>query len=439
VDPPIVNEADQQSDTPSPTRADLGRCLTAMVTVMASEAMLESQKRESEPFDFDDPDNAIEAIKCVSTSATDEVLDDIQDRIFKDKDEAGTDSVNEFVFIADIMEQARRRDNANFEPGTSTFTTMSSHEDFKGGAEIALIDSDLTSRKYKHGHARGVESVPHHSHTGKNMNGEDDRTEVSRHTAVTTPNGHLKVKKSLCDSVGNIEEERNSWASSYDIAKRKKINPTSDSVDLETQSRRNDDFAETDSTMVTQSELNYMNNGNICSDRSKPGRRVHFEDEDVPLEEENSSESDWKTSPKRAKFSKFRNQVNNSQRGASVDCEGGSDAQLGGAAVGGMGLSSAAAVGSVTVKQQAAKSTNKVDHEDWKWLIKNKYSPLFRTSAEDEDEATTEPIRDSVDQLVVDDNEPSPSTSTPHPVSKSSKIKRRAKLQKLHIQERKCM
>jgi hypothetical protein len=52
---PFVIEADQQSDTTTLAPQSLSVCLQALLTVMASKAAIESQKRQVEPFDFVNP------------------------------------------------------------------------------------------------------------------------------------------------------------------------------------------------------------------------------------------------------------------------------------------------------------------------------------------------------------------------------------------------
>jgi len=50
---PFVIEADQQSDTHTSAKRDLGACLGALVTVVASRAASVFQKRQVGPFAFD--------------------------------------------------------------------------------------------------------------------------------------------------------------------------------------------------------------------------------------------------------------------------------------------------------------------------------------------------------------------------------------------------
>jgi hypothetical protein len=98
VDPNIdINEVDHQSETPVPIKADLGRrCLSAIVTVMASEAMLETPGRQFEVFDFDDPSTA--SHRSVSTMVADIDIDSTETSGVEE-DEAEGIFVGIYVYI----------------------------------------------------------------------------------------------------------------------------------------------------------------------------------------------------------------------------------------------------------------------------------------------------------------------------------------------------
>jgi hypothetical protein len=74
---------------------------------MASRAAMESQKRQVEPFDFDDPDVAVEDHRTVLTFAA-EVQVEEEAPIFFD-DEVSRPNVAQ-VFISDIMDLYRQAD-----------------------------------------------------------------------------------------------------------------------------------------------------------------------------------------------------------------------------------------------------------------------------------------------------------------------------------------
>lgn len=129
---------------------------------MASEAMLETQRRQSEVFDFDNPNSADnEDHQSVSLLAA-KIEIDITKTSGSENDDA--DNNNKFVFISDLMDDLRRCETSNSATSSrSTHSTpMRSQSNVMSGASSALPDSDSTFEKSKErAHAIGKLSQCH--------------------------------------------------------------------------------------------------------------------------------------------------------------------------------------------------------------------------------------------------------------------------------------
>jgi hypothetical protein len=185
---PFVIEADQQSDTTTSARKSLSVCLGAIVTVMASKAAMDAQKRQVEPFAFDNPNVVEEDHRSVLAFAAG-VVEESTPELF---DEVRMQNVGE-VFISDIMDIRRQADKGGSVPdfALGVVKDMSSYERMEVEANDAFIGSESSSTGQVLKKKREeYESMPHRQRAHSTVDDENEIGEVSRHTASrSSPNG----------------------------------------------------------------------------------------------------------------------------------------------------------------------------------------------------------------------------------------------------------
>jgi len=153
---------------------------------------MESQKRQVEPFAFDDPNVAVEDHRTVLTFAA-EVQVEEEAPIFSD-DEVSKPNVAQ-VFISDIMDLCRQADlggSVHSFVANHDHLSMSSYAKPRVEAGRASIDSSSTPSSKDKVITGESESIPHHLRERVFLGGNDANNvgRVSRHTTSTSSNGN---------------------------------------------------------------------------------------------------------------------------------------------------------------------------------------------------------------------------------------------------------